>query len=194
VLVLLQVSLDPIRVLLPITRHQETKFGPIQAEKLCGTVQRREVVFHFAASGTGQQAYDSATTLPLLLEKSFVVPLLVQSIAVRMTDIFRSHTATTEPCRFERQSTKYPFHQPTHFAYPPASPGPQLRRDKVPDGNAVLPSATRHPPVETGIVHQHHQVGSGAREPLLHLSQQTNKEGKRCTAGHNPITGSSARG
>ena len=62
------------------------------------------------------------------------------------------------PGRLEREAAKDLVNILPDFLHPPAGPGPELRRDEVEDRDAACLGPAGDPPVQAGIVDQHHRI------------------------------------
>src|SRR5262249_46388530 len=101
-----------------------------------GANDRGKVAIDLLCPRYGEQADDPAGTRLLFGKKSFVEPLLRQFIEIWMADIVCSDATFEVPALLERKSAEDVIDVAAHLLDAPASPGPELRRHKIKDGNA----------------------------------------------------------
>jgi hypothetical protein len=81
-----------------------------------------------------------------------------QLIEIRMTNIGRVAAALAIPRLLEWQFAQHVVDEASHFADPPAGPGPELRRAVIKHGNAMCLCPPGDPPVEARVIDQHDRV------------------------------------
>jgi hypothetical protein len=126
-----------------------------------------QIVLHFLRARAGKYRHQRPGVVAVFRQELLIELLSADFVEVRMADERGVCAALAIPLLFEWHATQHVIDKAAHLANAMRGPGPNLRRRKVEHRNAVRLRTACDPPVEAGIVDQHHGVRSVMAEVAI---------------------------
>ena len=143
----------------------ETNVGTLPSDFGGRTDHVGEVARDFLCPRAGKDRHQRTRPAALLSQKGLVQRPIGQLVEVGMTDINGVGNASRViPRRLERKAAQDLIDVLANLLHAPASPCPDLRRNEVKDRNAPRLGSAGNPPVQAGIVDQHHRIRPFSRK------------------------------
>src|SRR5579871_642284 len=92
-----------------------------------------------------------------------------------MPDIVGPDTALPVPTLLERQGAQYLINPPPHLSNAPAGPAPELGWHEIRHRNAMKVGPPGQPPMESGVIYEHHRIGTVMGKEAVGLGKQAKK-------------------